>query len=144
MRKMVSKRTSFLLSWGWILKKLRLYIEPRLMAVLVIFSIPAQAQFSQRSKLWRKGFTRLTFLHCCSWLKEVSRTGSMSWCRGNEEMFFTELLPLAWSACFLIGPNTTSPEMVPHTRILTTGSHGGTSSTEAPFSVITPASVKLT
>jgi hypothetical protein len=48
---------------------------------------------------------------------------------------------------------TTSPEMVPTTRgpwsliekkCLTVGSHGGISSTEAPFSVITPACVKLT
>jgi hypothetical protein len=31
-------------------------------------------------------------------------------------MFFTGLLPLACSACSLIEPKTTSPEMVPPTR----------------------------
>jgi hypothetical protein len=70
-------------------------------------------------------------------------------------MFFTGLLPLACSACFLIEPKTTSPGMVSPTRgpspldlelrkCLTAGSHGGISPTEAPFSVITPAYVKLT
>jgi hypothetical protein len=63
-------------------------------------------------------------------------------------MFFTGLLPLACSACSLIEPKTTSPEMVPPTRglsplitkeCLTVGSHGGISSTKAPFSVITPS-----
>jgi hypothetical protein len=65
-------------------------------------------------------------------------------------MLVTGLLPPACSACSLIEPKTTSPEMVPPVRglfplitnwekSLTAGSHGGTSSTEAPFSVITPA-----
>jgi hypothetical protein len=70
-------------------------------------------------------------------------------------MLLTGLLPLACSACFLIEPKTLSPEMAPPTRgppcldhylrkCLTAGPHGGTSSTETPFSVITPACVKVT
>jgi hypothetical protein len=43
------------------------------------------------------------------------RAGSRSWCRGHGGMFFTGLLPLACSACFLIEPRTTSPGMVPPT-----------------------------
>jgi hypothetical protein len=66
-------------------------------------------------------------------------------------MFLTGLLLLACSACSLIEPKTTSPELVPPTRglsplitnwenaLLTVGSHEGISSTEAPFSVMTPA-----
>jgi hypothetical protein len=34
----------------------------------------------------------------------LSRSGSRSWCRGHGGMFFTGLLPLACSACFLIEP----------------------------------------
>jgi hypothetical protein len=45
-----------------------------------------------------------------------SRSGSRSWCRGHGGMFFTGLLPLACSACFLIKSKTTNPEMVPPTR----------------------------
>ncbi len=45
-----------------------------------------------------------------------SRSESRSWCRGHGGMFFTGLLPLACSACSLIEPKTTSPEMVPPTR----------------------------
>ena len=45
-----------------------------------------------------------------------SRSGSRSWCRGHGEMFLTGLLPLAYSACSLIEPKTTSPGMVPPTR----------------------------
>ena len=69
-------------------------------------------------------------------------------------MLLIGLLSLACSACFLMEPKTTSPGMAPPTRgwaidhqlrkCLTGGSHGGTSSTEAPFTVITPACVKLT
>jgi hypothetical protein len=44
-----------------------------------------------------------------------SRSGGRSWCRGHGGM---GLLPLACSACFLIEPKTTSPEMVPPTRVL--------------------------
>jgi hypothetical protein len=45
-----------------------------------------------------------------------SRSGSRSWCRGHGGMFFTGLPPLACSACSLIAPKTTSPEMAPPTR----------------------------
>ena len=44
-----------------------------------------------------------------------SRSGSRSWCRGHGGMLLTGLLPLAYSACSLIEPRTTSPEMVPPT-----------------------------
>jgi hypothetical protein len=45
-----------------------------------------------------------------------SRSGSRSWCRGHGGMFFTGLPHQACSACSLIEPKTTSPEMVPPTR----------------------------
>jgi hypothetical protein len=44
-----------------------------------------------------------------------SRSGSRSWRRGHGGMFFTGLLPLAYSACSLIEPKTTSPGMAPPT-----------------------------
>ena len=67
-------------------------------------------------------------------------------------MFLTGLLPLTCSACFLIEPKTTSPGMASSPSLLyhqlkkcpTAGSHGGTSTTKAPFSEITSACVKLT
>jgi hypothetical protein len=45
-----------------------------------------------------------------------SRSESRNWCRGHRGMLLTGLLPLACSACSLIEPKTTSPEMVPPTR----------------------------
>jgi hypothetical protein len=45
-----------------------------------------------------------------------SRSGSRSWYRSHGGMFFTGLPYLACSACSLIEPKTTSPEMVPPTR----------------------------
>jgi len=71
-------------------------------------------------------------------------------------MLLTGLLSLAYSACSLIEPKTTRLRTAPPTmdwvlpfdhrliKCLTAGSHGGISSTEAPFSVIIPAFVKLT
>jgi hypothetical protein len=107
-------------------------------------------------------FIQLTLPHCCLWPKEV-RTGThiglepggRSWCRGHGGVLLTGLLPLACSACFLIEPRTTSLGMAPPTmgpptldhqlrKCLTAGSHGGLSSTEAPFSVITPVCANLT
>jgi hypothetical protein len=72
-----------------------------------------------------------------------------------EWVLLTGLLPLACSACFLIEPRITSSGKAPTMgwafpldcqlrQQLTSGSHGGISSMEAPFSVITPACVKLT
>jgi hypothetical protein len=84
-----------------------------------------------------------------------SRSGSRSCCRGHGGVLLTGLLPLACSACFLIEPKITSPDMAPPTmgppalitnwkkKCLTAGSHGGISLPEAPFSVITPVCVKL-
>ena len=60
-------------------------------------------------------------------------------------MFLTGLLPLAYSACFLIEdyqPRDGTTHQLK--KCLTAGSHGGISSREAPFSVINPACVKLT
>jgi hypothetical protein len=45
-----------------------------------------------------------------------SRSESRSWCRSHGGVFFTGLLLLAYSACSLIEPKTTSPEMIPPTR----------------------------
>jgi hypothetical protein len=50
--------------------------------------------------------------------KEV-RTGTQAGQEAGadaEAMFFTGLLPLACSACSLLEPKTTSPEMAPPTR----------------------------
>jgi hypothetical protein len=46
-----------------------------------------------------------------------SRSGSKNWCRGHGGIFFTGLLSLSCSACSLIDRKTTSPEMVPPTRV---------------------------
>jgi hypothetical protein len=58
---------------------------------------------------------------CQDW--NSSRSGSKSWRRGHGGMFFTGLLSLACSACSLIEPKTTSPEMVPPTRGLSPLDH---------------------
>jgi hypothetical protein len=69
-------------------------------------------------------------------------------------MLLTGLLPLACSACSFIEPKnyqprdgTThkGPSPLDHSlrKCPTAGSHGDTSPTEAPFSVITPAWVRL-
>jgi hypothetical protein len=127
--------------------------------VLVRVSIPAQTSWP-RSKLGRKGFIQLTLPHCFSSPKEV-KTGTLAGQKAGadaeamEGCFFPGLLPLACSACFLIepkncqsrdGPTHKGPSPLDHSlrKCPTAGSHGGTSPTEAPFSVITPACVKLT
>jgi hypothetical protein len=78
----------------------------------------------------------------------LSRSGSRSWCRGHGGMFLTGLLPPACSVCSLIEPRLPAQRWShpqgawnPWSlrKCLTVGSHGGISSTEAPFSVITPA-----
>jgi hypothetical protein len=70
-------------------------------------------------QLERKGFIQLTLPysvhHQGSQDWNSSRSGSRSWCRGHGGMFFTGLPLLACSACSLIEPKTTSPEMVPPT-----------------------------
>jgi hypothetical protein len=87
--------------------------------VLVRVSIPAQTS-RPRNRLERKGFIQLTLLYCCSSprksgleLKQVKKQELM---QSHGGMFFTGLLPLACSACSLIEPKTTSPEMAPPTR----------------------------
>jgi hypothetical protein len=119
--------------------------------VLVRVSIPAQTSWP-RSKLGRKGFIQHTLPYCCSSPRSQdwnsSRSGSRSWCRGHGGMFFTGLLPLACSACFLIEPRLPAQRwshpqgtFPPWSlrKCLTVVSHGDIPSTEAPFSVITPA-----
>ena len=90
-----------------------------LTGVLVKVSIPAQTSWP-RSTWGGKGLFGLHFHtavhHQGSQDWNSSRSGSRSWCRGHGGMFFTGLLSLACSACFLIKPKTTSPEMVPPTR----------------------------
>jgi hypothetical protein len=43
------------------------------------------------------------------------RTLGSSSCRGHRGMVLTALLPMACSACFLIEPRATSPDMAPPT-----------------------------
>jgi hypothetical protein len=83
-----------------------------------------------------------------------SRSGSRSWCRGHGGVLLTALLPLACSACSLIEPKTTSPEMVPPTRVppplITSWENALQLDLMQAFpqmkflSLITPAGVKLT
>jgi len=88
--------------------------------------------------------------------RNSSRSGSRSCCRGHGGMLLTGLLPLACSACSLIELKTTRPGTaaptigwtLPYQSLIEkmpySWSHGGISETEAPFSVTTPACVKLT
>jgi hypothetical protein len=74
--------------------------------------------------------------------------------QGHGGVLLTGLLPLACSVTFFIEHRTTVPGMEPSTmgpptldhlrKCLTAGSHGGISSREAPFSVITLTYIKLT
>jgi hypothetical protein len=97
-----------------------------------------------KKQLGRKGFIQLTFPHCCSSLKEVSRSGSRSWCRGHGGMLFIGLLSLLSYRTQDYQPRDGTTHKGPFPldhqlrKCLTVGSHGGISSTEAPFSVITP------
>jgi hypothetical protein len=84
-----------------------------------------------------------------------SRSWSRSWWRSHGGMLLTGLLPLACSACFLIEPKTTSPGMAPPTMglpgLITNWENAlqldlmeaFLQGRQAPFSVITPACVKL-
>jgi hypothetical protein len=84
--------------------------------VLVRVSILAQTSWP-RNKLGRKGFIQLTLSTLLLITKgsqdwNSSRSGNRSWYRGHGGILLTGLLLLACSACFLIEPKTTSPEMV--------------------------------
>jgi hypothetical protein len=86
-----------------------------ILGVLVRVSIPAQTSWP-RSKMGRKRFIHLKTPHHSSSPKEV-RSGTQA---GQEAGADAEAMEgcylLACSACFLIEPKTTSPEMVPPTR----------------------------
>jgi hypothetical protein len=127
--------------------------------VLVGVFIPAQIAWP-RSKLGRKGFILVTPPHCCSSPKEV-RTGTQAGQGAGADAeimkgyLLTGLFFLPCSVCFFYltqdyqsmdGTTHNGPSPLDHLlrKCLTAGSHGGISSTEAPFSVITPACVKLT
>ena len=89
----------------------------RMDSVLVRVSIPAQTSWL-RSKMGegRVYSAYISILLLLTKESDSSRSGSRSWCRGHGRMFLTGLLPLACSACTLIEPKSTSPEMVPLTR----------------------------
>ena len=121
-----------------------------LCTVLVRVSIPAQ---NITIKKQVEGFIQLILPHCCSSAKEV-RTGTQAGQEAGADAAAMEACYIL-ACCFLIEPKTTSPGMAPPTmgpspldhqwrKCPTAGSPGGTSPTEAPFSVITPACVKLT
>jgi hypothetical protein len=88
------------------------------LAVLVRVSVPAQTSWPG-SKLGRKGFIRLTLPYCCS----SPRKSGLELKQGRKQELMqrpwrdvlTGLPPLACSACSLIEPKTTRPEMVPPT-----------------------------
>jgi hypothetical protein len=77
----------------------------------------------------------------------LSRSGSRNWCRGHGEMLLTGLLSYRTQD---YQPRDGTNQKGPSTLItnwekcLKSGHHGGTSPTAAPFSVITPAWIKLT
>jgi hypothetical protein len=84
-----------------------------------------------------------------------SRSGSRNGCRGHGGMLLTGLLPpgllslLSYRTQNYQPRDSTThnmPSALDHQlrKCPTAGSHGGISPTEAPFSVITPACVKLT
>jgi hypothetical protein len=111
-----------------------------LLLVLVRVSIPTQTSWP-RSKLGRNGFIWHTIPHCCSSLEEV-RTGTQTSRGGGVSL-------LACLACSLIEPRLPAQRWshpqgtfpLDHylRKCLTDGSYRGISSTEAPFSLITPA-----
>ena len=122
-------------------------------SVLVRVSIRAQTSWPG-SKLGRKVFIRLTFPYCCWSPKDAGL--ELKQVRKQELMQKPWRDVLYWLASpgllslLSYRTKTTNPEMVPPTRglsplitnwkkCLTVGSHGSISSTEAPFSVITPA-----
>ena len=75
-----------------------------------------------RCKFGRKGFihlilSTLLLITKGSQDRNSSRSGYRSWYRGRGGMFLTGLLPLACSACSLIEPKNTSPEVVPPTMM---------------------------
>jgi hypothetical protein len=89
--------------------------------VLVRVSIPAQTSWP-RSKLGKGLFSLHFHTACCSSPKEVM-TGTQAGQEAGADAEAMEgcsllacLLPLACSACSLIEPKTTSPEMVSPTR----------------------------
>ena len=102
------------MGWGIILN-----IKEKENPVSYRVSIPAQTSWS-RSKLGKKGFIQLILPHCCSSPKEV-RTGTQAGQEAGadaedmEGCYLLDCFPLACSACFLIEPKITSPEMVPLT-----------------------------
>jgi hypothetical protein len=105
--------------------------------------------------LGRKGFIQLTFPCCCSLPKEV-RTGTQAGQEAGADVEAMEAMEGYYLlACF---PWLDQPALLQNSRLSaqgrhhpqwvrkcpTAGSHGGISPSEAPFSVIIPACVKLT
>jgi hypothetical protein len=92
-----------------------------LVLVLVRVSIPGQNIMTKKQVGEERVYSAYTFHIAVDHQKmqdwNSSRSGSRSWCRVHGGMFLTGFLPLACSACFLIEPMTTSPEMVSPTRV---------------------------
>jgi hypothetical protein len=90
------------------------------LSVLVRVSIPGQNIMTKKQvgeeRVYSAYISTLLFITEGSQEWNSSRSGSRSWCRGHGEMFFIGLPPLGCSACSLIDPKTTSPEMAPPTR----------------------------
>jgi hypothetical protein len=69
-----------------------------------------------KKQFGRKGFIQLTLPYCCSSLREV-RTGTQAGQKAGADAEAMEGCSLlACSACSLIEPKTTSPEMAPPIR----------------------------
>jgi hypothetical protein len=101
----------------WASQLLLFFFSPH---VLVKVSIPGQNIMTKKQvgeeRVYSAYTSILLFITERSQDWNSSRSESRSWCRSHGGMFFTGLLLLACSACSLIEPKTTSPEMVPSIR----------------------------
>jgi hypothetical protein len=127
-----------------------------LLNVFLSVSIPEENIMTKKQDVEEKVYSASTctllFITKGSQDRNTSRSGSRRWCRGHGGMFLTGLLSLLSYRTQDHHPrdgtthNSPFPLVIKRNlrKCLTTGSPGGTSSPEAPFSVITPACVKLT
>jgi hypothetical protein len=94
-----------------------MYVCMMYVSVLVRVSIPAQNITTKKQigeeRVYLAYTSALLFITKGSQDWNSNRSGSR--CRGHGGMFLAGLLLLACSACFLVEPRTTSPEMAPPT-----------------------------
>jgi len=129
-------------------------------SVLVRVSIPAQIIMTKKQvgeeRVYSAYTSTLLFITKGSQDWNSKGSGSRSCCRGHGGVLLTGLLPLAYSACSLTEPKTTSPGTAPPTMVwalppwplIEKMSYSWVSWRHFHnwgfFSVMTPACVKLT